>query len=196
MSIRNLIYSRKIMSIMQEQYNKIVVPAMKKKFNLKNDLEVPRIEKIVVNAGIGKYIKDGNIVKDIVQSFESFTGQKAVLTKSKKSIAGFKIREGLEIGVKTTLRGKRKWDFIDRLVGAAIPRIRDFQGIKDSAIDGKGNLNLGIKEHTIFPEIAPENVKNIINMQVNIATPANNKEEGLELFKLLNFPIKLEEKEK
>jgi len=196
MSIRNLIYSRKIMSIMQEQYNKIVVPAMKKKFNLKNDLEVPRIEKIVVNAGIGKYIKDGNIVKDIVQSFESFTGQKAVLTKSKKSIAGFKIREGLEIGVKTTLRGKRKWDFIDRLVGAAIPRIRDFQGIKDSAIDGKGNLNLGIKEHTIFPEIAPENVKNIINMQVNIATTANNKEEGLELFKLLNFPIKLEEKEK
>ena len=181
---------------MQEQYNKIVVPAMKKKFNLKNDLEVPRIEKIVVNAGIGKYIKDGNIVKDIVQSFESFTGQKAVLTKSKKSIAGFKIREGLEIGVKTTLRGKRKWDFIDRLVGAAIPRIRDFQGIKDSAIDGKGNLNLGIKEHTIFPEIAPENVKNIINMQVNIATTANNKEEGLELFKLLNFPIKLEEKEK
>jgi large subunit ribosomal protein L5 len=181
---------------MKEKYNTAVIPEMKKKFNWKNDLEVPRIEKVVVNAGIGKYIKDGNLVKDIVQSFELFTGQKAVLTKSRKSIAGFKIREGQEVGAKTTLRGKRKWDFIDRLVGAAIPRIRDFQGIKESAIDKDGNLNIGIKEHTIFPEIAPENVKSIINMQVNITTTAKNRKEGMELFRLLNFPIKFEEKDK
>ena len=165
---------------------------MKKKFGLKNNLQVPVIEKVVVNAGIGKYIKDANMVKEAVQAIESITGQKPVLTKSRKSIAGFKIREGLEVGVKVTLRGRRKWDFVDRLVGASIPRIRDFQGIKETAVDESGNLNIGIKEHTVFPEILPENVKNIMSLQVNVVTTAKNKEEGMELFRLLGFPIKFE----
>ena len=173
----------------QDKYNKEVIPEMKKKFGLKNDLQVTRIEKVVVNAGIGKYLKDANLVKDAVQSIEIVTGQKPVLTKSRKSISGFKIREGLEVGIKATLRGKRMWDFVERLVGASIPRIRDFQGLKESAIDNSGNLNIGIKEHTVFPEVMAENVKNILSLQVNIVTTAKNREEGLEFFKLLGFPI-------
>jgi len=176
----------------KEKYNKEVVSEMKKKFGFKNNLQVPVIEKVVVNAGIGKYIKDANMVKEAAQAIESITGQKPVLTKSRKSIAGFKIREGLEVGVKVTLRGRRKWDFVDRLVGASIPRIRDFQGIKETSVDTSGNLNIGIKEHTVFPEILPENVKNIMSLQVTVVTTAKNKEEGIELFRLLGFPIKFE----
>lgn len=173
----------------QDKYKKEAIPELKKKFGLKNDLQAPRIEKVIINTGIGKYLKDANLVKDVVQSIEMITGQKPVLTKSRKSISGFKIREGLEVGVKATLRGKRMWDFLERLVGASIPRIRDFQGLKESAVDHSGNLNIGIKEHTIFPEIMAENVKNILSLQVNIVTTAKNKEEGVEFFKLLGFPI-------
>jgi len=173
----------------REQYNKKVIAEMKKSFGFKNNFQVPRIEKVIVNVGIGKYIKDANLVKDVVESIGIITGQKPVLTKSKKSIAGFKIREGLEVGIKVTLRGKRKWDFLEKLVGAALPRIRDFQGLKESALDESGNLNIGIKEHTVFPEILPENVKNIFSLQVNIVTTAKNKKESLELFKLLGFPV-------
>lgn len=176
----------------KEKYNKEVISEMKKKFGFKNNLQVPVIEKVVVNAGIGKYIKDANMIKETVEALKTITGQKPVLTKSRKSIAGFKIREGLEVGVKVTLRGARKWEFLDRLVGASIPRIRDFQGIKETAIDEGGNLNIGIKEHTVFPEILPENVKNIMSLQVNVVTTAKNKEEGRELFRLLGFPIKFE----
>jgi large subunit ribosomal protein L5 len=173
----------------KEKYTKEVVPEMKKKFGFKNDLQVPRIEKVVVNSGIGKYLKDSNMVNEAANSFTLITGQKPILTKSRKSIAGFKIRQGLEIGIKATLRGRRKWDFIDKLVGATIPRIRDFQGIKESAIDESGNLNIGIKEHTVFPEILPENVKNIMSLQVSITTTAKDKKTGLEFFKSLGFPI-------
>lgn len=173
----------------REQYNKKVIAEMKKSLGLKNDFQVPRIEKVIVNVGIGKYLKDANLVKDVAESVGIITGQKPVLTKSKKSIAGFKIREGLEVGIKVTLRGRRKWDFMEKLVGAALPRVRDFQGLKESALDESGNLNVGIKEHTVFPEILPENVKNIFSLQVNIVTTAKNKKESLELFKLLGFPV-------
>jgi len=178
----------------KEKYNKEVIPEMKKIFGFKNNIQVPRIEKVVVNSGIGKYIKDANLVKEAVETIGVITGQKPVLTKSRQSIAGFKIREGLEVGVKVTLRGRRKWDFIDRLVGASTPRIRDFQGIKETAVDAGGNLNIGIKEHTVFPEILPENVKNIMSLQVNVVTTAKNKKEGMELFRLLGFPIAKPEK--
>lgn len=177
----------------KDKYNKEAVAELKKIFNFKNSLQVPRISRVVVNVGIGKFLKDGNTVKEIVDSIQLITGQKPVLTKARKSIAGFKIREGLEVGVKVTLRGRRKWDFLERLVDAAIPRIRDFQGIKESSIDKNGNLNLGIKEHMIFPEILPENVKTIFSLQVNVATTAKNHKEGLELFKVLKFPIKINE---
>lgn len=173
----------------KEQYNKEVVPEMKKIFGLKNNLEVPRIEKIVVNVGIGKYLKDANLVKEVTESITRITGQKPLATKSRKSIAGFKIREGLEVGLKVTLRGKRMWDFLERLIGAAIPRVRDFQGIKKSAVDDGGNLNIGIKEHMVFPEINPETVKSTMSLQVNVVTDAKNKEEALELFRLMKFPI-------
>jgi large subunit ribosomal protein L5 len=173
----------------KEQYNKRVVPEMKKIFGWKNNLEVPRIKKIIVNVGIGKYLKDANLVKEVAEAVSQITGQKPLMTKSRKSIAGFKIREGLEIGMKTTLRGKRMWDFLERLVGAAVPRIRDFQGIKKSAIDSGGNLNIGIKEHMVFPEINPESVKSTISLQINVVTDAKDREKALELFGLMKFPI-------
>jgi large subunit ribosomal protein L5 len=175
----------------QERYKKEAVPSLKKTFGFENDFQIPRIEKVIFNVGIGKFLKDANSVKDIAETVQAITGQKPVMTKSKKSIAGFKIREGLEVGVKVTLRGKRKWDFMERLVAAAIPRIKDFQGIKESAIDQSGNLNLGIKEHMIFPEILPENVKTVFSFQVNITTTAKNHKEGVELFRALKFPIKI-----
>ena len=173
----------------KEKYSKEAIQTMKEKFGFKNALQVPRIQKVVVNTGIGKFIKDSNMIKDIVASVEIITGQKAILTKSRLSIAGFKIREGLEVGVKVTLRGHRMWEFLDRLVGASIPRIKDFQGIKDSSVDSNGNLNIGLKEHVIFPEIMAENVKNIFGLQVIVVTNAKNREEGLELFRILGFPI-------
>ena len=177
----------------KDKYNKETVAELKKIFGFKNNLQTPRIGRVVINVGTGKFLKDANTVKEIVDSMQLIAGQKPVQTKAKKSIAGFKIREGLEVGVKVTLRGKRKWDFIERLVAAAIPRIKDFQGIKESVIDTNGNFNLGIKEHVIFPEILPENVKTIFSLQVNIVTTAKNHKEGLELFKALKFPIKTKE---
>lgn len=177
--------------LIREKYNKEVITELKKEFKLKNGFEVPQIKKVVVNVGIGKFIKDGNQVKDIEESMRAITGQKPLLTKSKKSIAGFKIREGLEVGMKATIRGKRMWDFIERLVSAAIPRIRDFQGIKESSVDESGNLNIGIKEHLIFPEIAPEYVKNIFSLQVTVVTDAESREKGIALFRKLGFPIEI-----
>lgn len=181
------------MTSIQEKFNKQAIPEMKKEFNLRNDFEVPKIEKVVINIGVGKFLKDSAQVEDIAESAGTISGQKMVRTKSKKSIAGFKIREGLEVGMKATLRGKRMWDFIDKLVGAALPRVRDFRGIKESAVDGSGNLNIGIKEHLIFPEILPEKVKNVFGMEINIVTNAKNRVKGLKLFKLLGFPIEIKE---
>jgi len=174
---------------LKEKYMKEVIPEMKNKFGLKNDLQVPRVKKVIVNVGIGKYLKDANLVKEVAQSIAAITGQKPLMTKSRKSIAGFKIREGLEVGMKVTLRGKRMWNFMERLVGAAIPRIRDFQGLKESTVDDGGNLNIGIKEHVVFPEILPESVKTMASLQVTVVTDANNREKGLALFRLMKFPI-------
>lgn len=177
------------MKTIKEKYNKEAISKMKEKFKLSNGLEVPKIIKVVVNTGVGKFLKDSGQVSDIEESIRVITGQKPLRTQSKKSVAGFKIREGLEVGMKVTLRGKRMWDFIERLVGASVPRIRDFRGVKESSVDNGGNLNLGIKEHLIFPEIAPEKVKNVFGFQVTIVTNARNREEGLELFRILGFPI-------
>jgi len=177
------------MENIREKYYKKVLPEMKKEFELKNDLEVPRITKVVVNSGVGKYIKDSAAMEEVAKALTAITGQKAVMVKSKKSIAGFKIREGLEIGVKVTLHGPNMWSFLEKLVSAALPRVRDFRGIKLSSVDNSGNLNIGIKEHAIFPEIVPEHVRNIFSLQVNVSTNANNKEKGLALFRNLGFPI-------
>ncbi|MFA5993610.1 MAG: 50S ribosomal protein L5 [Parcubacteria group bacterium] len=174
----------------KEKYNTQVVSEMKTQFGFKSALQVPRIDKVVINVGIGKFIKDSALVEDVKKTIITIAGQKPVMAQAKKSIAGFKIREGQEVGIKATLRGKRKWDFIEKLVNVAIPRVRDFQGIKESAVDAGGNFNYGIKEHTIFSEIMPENVKNTVSFQVTITTTAKNKEEGLALFRLMGFPLK------
>lgn len=186
-------FNAKSMMSIKEKYNKEVVAEIKKQFGFTNDFQVPKIDKVVVNVGIGKFIKDSALVKDVFNSLKAITGQLPVMTKSKKSIAGFKTREGLEIGIKITLRGKRKWQFLDKLVGAAIPRVRDFHGLKVSAVDQKGNLNIGIKEHLIFPEISPEQVKTTFGLQVNVTTNANSHAEGLALFRALGFPIEKKE---
>jgi large subunit ribosomal protein L5 len=150
---------------------------------------------VVVNTGVGKFIKDQGTVDEIVKAMTAITGQKSIMVKTRKSIAGFKIREGLEVGIKATLRGPRMWSFLDRLVGAALPRVRDFRGIKISSVDANGNLNIGIKEHTIFPEIIPEAVRTVFSLQVNVTTTAGDREKGLALFRNLGFPIEAKQLE-
>lgn len=174
----------------KDKYKSRVVPEMKKKFGYKNDLEVPRINKVVIGCGIGKMLKEPDRVEEIIKSLGIIAGQKPIKTKAKKAIAGFKIREGLDVGVKITLRGKKMWDFIDRVVNAALPRTRDFRGIDPKSVDDHGNLNIGIKEHIIFPEISPEEVRTNFGFQITAVSTAKNKTEGLELFKLLGFPLK------
>lgn len=176
----------------KEKYAKTVQAEMMKKFGYKSVMAVPRIQKVVVNVGIGKLVKENDKIEEVVSSLTAITGQKPVKTKARKAIAGFKIREGMEVGVKVTLRGVRMWQFIDRVVAATLPRTRDFQGLNRKAVDKGGSLNIGLREHTIFPEISPERVKHIFGMQITVSTSAHTQEEGLELFKLLGFPLKSE----
>lgn len=172
------------------KYKKTVVPEMKKIFGYSNDLAVPRVQKCVINVGTGKILKETEKIEEIIKSIEEISGQKVVKTKAKKAISGFKIRQGLEIGARVTLRGRMMWNFIDHLINFALPRTRDFQGIDQKSIDSNGNMNLGIKEHIIFPEISPEKVKNIFSFQINITTNSKSKKESSELFRLLGFPMK------
>lgn len=189
MQKRNLKY---MASFLKEKYHKEAIPKLKEKFGAKNVMAVPRILKVTVNSGIGKYLKEKEAVDEIFDGLKTICGQKPVFTKSKKSVSGFKVRQGQEIGIAVTLRGRRMWHFAERLVTAALPRVRDFRGIDPKNIDRNGNLNLAVKEQIVFPEIVPESVKTIFGFQINITTSAKTKEEGLELFKLLGFPIKQE----
>jgi len=175
------------------KYAEIAVPKLKETFGYKNKFSIPAIKKVVVNVGIGKIGKEKDKINEIVEALRAITGQKPVMTKAKKSISGFKVREGSEVGIKVTLRGKRMWDFIDRLNNAVYPRTRDFQGIKRSSVSKEGDLNLGIKEHIVFPEISAEDARFIFGLQISVATTATKKEEGDILFNLLGFP--LQEKE-
>lgn len=179
-------------SLLKEKYNKEVVPELKEKFGVLNVMAVPKILKVTLNTGMGKYLKEKEAVDEIAGNLKAISGQKVVFTKSKKSISGFKIRQGQEVGASVTLRGERMWNFLERLIVAALPRVRDFRGINQKNIDQKGNLNMAIKEQIVFPEIVPENVKTIFGFQVNVTTSAKTKEGGLELLKLLGFPIKQE----
>ncbi|TAK94981.1 50S ribosomal protein L5 [Patescibacteria group bacterium] len=178
----------------KERYQVQVVPAMMEAFQYTNQMAVPKIQKIVLNVGIGKIQKETERIEEIMNVLRQISGQNPVKTKSRKAISGFKIREGLEIGVKVTLRGKRMWDFLDRLINVALPRTRDFQGIPFSGIDQGGCLNIGIKEHTIFPEVVLERVKNIFSLQVNVVTNAKSQAEGEVLFRGLGFPIRQRDK--
>ncbi len=174
----------------KEKYDKETIPVMMKNFGYRNRLAIPRVEKITINSGIGKIAKESEKVEEIFQSLGIISGQRPVKTKAKKAISGFKTRKGMEVGIKVTLRGKRMWNFIDRLVNTALPRVRDFQGISEKAIDASGNLNIGIHEHIVFPEIIPEKVKHIFSFQITVVTGAKNKEEGWEIFQSMGFPIK------
>ncbi len=174
---------------MKIKYEKEVVKAMQKEFDYKNVWEVPTIKKVTINAGIGKINKEKEKIEELVGYLKDITGQAPVKTKARKAISGFKVREGADVGLKVTLRGKKMWDFLDRLVHIALPRTRDFQGIKLSALGARGNLNLGIKEIVIFPEINPENVRNNFGLQISVSNSANNPIEGEKLFRLLGFPL-------
>ena len=179
------------MKILQKKqfYKEKVVPALKKELGIENPMAIPRIGKIVVNIGTGKILKDSKRVEDAIASLEVITGQKVVATKARKAIAGFKTREGLEVGARVTLHGDRMWAFLDRLVNVALPRVRDFQGIPKSSIDQSGNCNIGIKEHLVFSEIVAEKVQHVFSFQVNIVTTAKNRKEGEALFRLLGLPL-------
>lgn len=176
-------------------YTEKAVPAMKADLGITNVMALPRVAKVVVNVGVGRILKDSKRVDEVVATLETITGQKVVMTKAKKAIAGFKTREGLEIGARVTLHGERMWSFLDRLLQVALPRVRDFQGIPLSSIDQNGNANIGIKEQIIFPEISPERVQHIFPFQVNIVTTAKNKKEGEVLFKQIGLPIRSSEQQ-
>lgn len=181
---------------LKEKYEKEVVPEMMKRFGYKNKMAVPKIKKVVINVGFGRLISEKEkeeqkkIQETIIQDLSQIVGQRPILTKAKKSISGFKLRKGVAIGAKVTLRRQRMYDFLERLIYVGLPRSRDFWGIPTDSIDKNGNLTIGIKEHIAFPEISPEKVKFIFGFEVTIVTTAKNKEEGLELFKLMGFPIK------
>ncbi|MBL7156260.1 MAG: 50S ribosomal protein L5 [Candidatus Pacebacteria bacterium] len=182
---------------LKEKYKKEIIPVMKEKFSYKSIMAVPKVEKVVLNIGFGKRIfgKTGSerkkIYESILNELSVVAGQKPVLTKSKKSIAGFKVRKGIAIGAKVTLRGSRMHDFLDKLIHIALPRSRDFRGIPFKSIDKNGNLTIGFKEHISFPEILPEKIKQILGFEITVVTTTNEKERGLELLKLLGFPIKV-----
>ena len=177
------------MSRLKTLYNDEIIDAMTKKFGYKNVMEVPKLEKIVVNMGVGEAKDNAKILESAVKDMETITGQKAVLTKAKNSVANFKIREGMAIGCKTTLRGEKMYEFLDRLVNLALPRVRDFRGVNPNAFDGRGNYALGIKEQIIFPEIEYDKVDKVRGMDVIFVTTAKTDEEARELLTSFNMPF-------
>ena len=174
-----------------QKYRKEVVPAMQKEFGIDNVMAVPKVEKVVINTGIGRVSKDDKVTERIAKDLAVISGQKPVFRKAKKSISGFKLREGTNVGVSVTLRGKRMYDFIDRLVSISLPRSKDFRGIDVKNFDRMGNLNIGIKESSIFPEVNYESLKDIFGLQITVMTNAKNREKGIRLLKLIGFPIKV-----
>lgn len=176
------------MEILKEKFNKTVAPALRSQFGRENVHETPRIVKVTVNAGLGKG-KDAKFADVVADTLTRITGQKPVMTKARKSVAGFKIREGQVVGAMVTMRGPRMWHFLEKLASIAFARIRDFRGIPQSAVDKQGNFNYGFTEHTAFPEVRPDEVESLHGLQVTITTTAKNHEEGLALFKGLGFPF-------
>ena len=173
-----------------ENYNNNVKPSMMKTFQYSSVMQVPRLEKIVINMGVGDAMQNSKALDAAVSELAQITGQRPVITKAKKSIANFKLREGVAIGCKVTLRGERMYEFYDKLVSVSLPRVRDFRGLPRNSFDGRGNYTLGIKEQLIFPEINYDKIFKIRGMDIVIVTTANSDEEGLELLNLLGFPFR------
>ena len=178
------------MSTLKEKYNKEIVKSLMEQFKYNSIMEVPKLEKIVVNMGVGEAAHDDKFMEAAVKDLELITGQKVVVTKAKKSVAGFKIREGQSIGCKVTLRGENMYNFLEKLVRIALPRVRDFRGISKSAFDGKGNYTLGVKEQLIFPEIDYDNVVKVMGMDIVLVTTAKTNEEGLALLSAFGLPFR------
>jgi len=175
---------------LKEKYSKDIRESLKSSLELKNLHQVPTITKIVVNSGVGKATQQGNLIEGAVKDLTAITGQKAAITRSKKSIAGFKVREGQAIGVKVTLRGDQMWEFYDRLVTLAIPRVRDFRGLNPKSFDGRGNYTFGINEQLIFPEINYDDIDTVRGMDITICTSAETNEHGKALLEALGFPFR------
>ena len=178
------------MSRLKDTYNNEIVDALMKKFGYKNIMQVPKLDKIVINMGVGEAKDNAKVLDAAVKDLETISGQKAVLTRAKKSVANFKIREGLAIGCKVTLRGEKMYEFLDRLVNLSLPRVRDFRGVNPNSFDGRGNYALGIKEQIIFPEIEYDKVDKVRGMDIIFVTTANTDEEARELLPLFNMPFK------
>jgi large subunit ribosomal protein L5 len=174
---------------LRKDYDERIVKAMTDKFGYKNRLEVPKLEKIVINMGVGEATQDKKKVEVAAQEMELIAGQKPVITKAKKSIAQFKLREGMPIGVKVTLRRERMYEFLDRLVTVALPRVRDFRGLNPKSFDGRGNYAMGLKEQIIFPEISYDRIDKVRGMDIIVTTTAKTDEEARELLRLFNFPF-------
>ena len=177
------------MSRLKEQYQNEIVDAMIKKFGYKNIMEVPKLDKVVINMGVGEAKDNAKVLESAIADMEKIAGQKAVVTRAKNSVANFKIREGMPIGCKVTLRGERMYEFVDRLVNLALPRVRDFRGVNPNAFDGSGNYALGIKEQLIFPEIEYDKIDKVRGMDVIFVTTAKTDEEARELLRLFNMPF-------
>jgi large subunit ribosomal protein L5 len=183
-----------MMSRLKERYNKEIIPELMKKFGYKNIMQVPRLTKVVINMGIGEAIQNPKVLEGAEKDLVAIAGQHPVITKSKKSIAAFKLRPGMSIGMRVTLRGIRMYDFMDKLVSIVLPRIRDFQGIPRDAFDGHGNYTLGMKEQIVFPEIEYDKVDKLRGMEIVIVTTGKTDEEGRELLSLLGMPFAREQR--
>ena len=178
------------MAKLHEVYKDKVVAELQEKFGFSSVMQVPQIEKITLNMGVGEALADKKILDNAIADLEAISGQKALITKARKSVAGFKVREGYPIGCKVTLRGERMWDFFERLVSIAIPRIRDFRGVSAKSFDGRGNYSMGVREQIIFPEIDYDKVDRVRGMDITITTSAKSDEEGRALLEAFNFPFK------
>ncbi|HRL50811.1 MULTISPECIES: 50S ribosomal protein L5 [Lactobacillales] len=177
------------MNRLKEKYNKEVVPALIEKFEYKSVMQAPKVEKIVVNMGVGEAVSNAKALDKAVEELQIITGQKPLITKAKKSIAGFRLREGMPIGAKVTLRGERMYEFLDKLVTVSLPRVRDFHGVSKKAFDGRGNYTLGVKEQLIFPEVDYDLVDKVRGLDIVIVTTANTDEESRELLTQLGMPF-------
>jgi large subunit ribosomal protein L5 len=178
--------------VLKERYQNEVVPALMKTLNLTNIMEVPRVEKVVVNIGLGEALDNAKALDAAVVDLTAITGQKPIVTKARKSIANFKLREGRAIGAKVTLRGDHMWSFLDRMMNIALPRVRDFRGISADSFDGRGNYTLGLREQLVFPEIEYDKIDKLRGLEVTIVTSARNDDHGRQLLRLLGMPFKKE----
>ncbi len=182
------------MSFLLEKYQKEIVPALMEQYSYRNPMMVPRIEKVVINMGLGEAVQKPSVIELAVNELTAITGQKPVVTRARRSIAGFKLREGMPIGVKVTLRNQRMYEFLERLLYVALPAVRDFKGVSDTAFDGHGNYSLGIKEQTIFPEIDYDRVDTMRGMNITIVTTAENDEQSQTLLRLVGMPFRRRKK--